>query len=60
MEYRRDRAEIPIWHDDQQGTATAVLAGLLNAIDLVGKKLSKVRIAFILGTLPIEQMCDAR
>jgi malate dehydrogenase (oxaloacetate-decarboxylating) len=43
----RDRAEIPIWHDDQQGTATAVLAGLLNAIALVGKKLSEVRIAFI-------------
>lgn len=43
----RDRAEIPIWHDDQQGTATAVLAGLLNAIALVGKKLSQVRIAFI-------------
>ncbi|MGK7874400.1 MAG: NADP-dependent malic enzyme [Xenococcaceae cyanobacterium] len=43
----RARAEIPIWHDDQQGTATAVLAGLLNALKLVGKKLSEVQIAFI-------------
>ena len=43
----RDRAEIPIWHDDQQGTATVTLAGLINALKLVGKKLSQVRIAFI-------------
>jgi malate dehydrogenase (oxaloacetate-decarboxylating) len=43
----RERAEIPIWHDDQQGTATVTLAGLLNAVKLVGKKLSEVRIAFI-------------
>lgn len=34
----RAEAEIPIWHDDQQGTATIVLAGLINALQLVGKK----------------------
>jgi len=43
----RERAEIPIWHDDQQGTATVALAGLLNALKIVGKKLSEVEIAFI-------------
>ena len=29
---------IPVWHDDQQGTATVILAGLMNAFKLVGKK----------------------
>jgi len=43
----RARAEIPIWHDDQQGTATVVLAGLMNALEVVGKKKEDVRIAFI-------------
>jgi len=43
----REKAEIPIWHDDQQGTATVILAGLINALKLVGKKMSEVRIAFI-------------
>jgi malate dehydrogenase (oxaloacetate-decarboxylating) len=28
---------IPVWHDDQQGTATVILAGLINAFKLVGK-----------------------
>lgn len=43
----RERAEIPIWHDDQQGTAMVTLAGLLNAVKIVGKKLSDVKIAFV-------------
>lgn len=43
----RAQAEIPIWHDDQQGTATVTLAGLLNALDIVGKQIEDVRIAFI-------------
>jgi malate dehydrogenase (oxaloacetate-decarboxylating) len=34
----RAQAEIPVWHDDQQGTACIVLAGLINALQLVGKK----------------------
>jgi len=29
---------IPVWHDDQQGTATVILAGLINAFKIVGKK----------------------
>ena len=30
--------QVPVWHDDQQGTATVILAGLINAFKLVGKK----------------------
>ncbi|NPV67910.1 MAG: NADP-dependent malic enzyme [Anaerolineae bacterium] len=43
----RERARIPIWHDDQQGTASVTLAGMINAAKIVGKKLSEMRIAFI-------------
>jgi malate dehydrogenase (oxaloacetate-decarboxylating) len=43
----RSRAEIPVWHDDQQGTATVTLAGLLNALRIVGKKLGDVSIVFV-------------
>jgi malate dehydrogenase (oxaloacetate-decarboxylating) len=43
----REKAEIPIWHDDQQGTATVALAGLMNALKIVGKKKEDIRIAFI-------------
>ncbi len=43
----RDRAEIPVWHDDQQGTATVTLAGLMNALKVVGKDKKETSIAFI-------------
>jgi len=43
----REKAEIPVWHDDQQGTATVTLAGLMNALKVVGKKKSEVNIAFV-------------
>jgi malate dehydrogenase (oxaloacetate-decarboxylating) len=43
----REKAEIPIWHDDQQGTATVTLAGLINALQVVGKKLEDARIALV-------------
>ena len=43
----REKAEIPVWHDDQQGTATVTLAGLINALKVVGKQIDEVRIAFI-------------
>ena len=36
--------DIPIFHDDQHGTAVITLAGLTNALKLVGKKLDEVRI----------------
>ncbi len=43
----RERAEIPVWHDDQQGTATVTLAGLMNALKVVGKNKEDIQIAFI-------------
>ncbi|MEZ5447278.1 MAG: NADP-dependent malic enzyme [Gammaproteobacteria bacterium] len=45
----RLRAEttIPVWHDDQQGTATVVLAGLINALKLTGRRIETARIAMI-------------
>jgi len=43
----REKAEIPIWHDDQQGTATVTLAAVMNALKIVGKKKEEVSIAFI-------------
>jgi malate dehydrogenase (oxaloacetate-decarboxylating) len=43
----REKAEIPVWHDDQQGTATVTLAGLINALRVVGKSLDDVRIVFV-------------
>ena len=43
----RAKAEIPVWHDDQQGTAMVTLAGLINALKIVGKKMSDVRISFV-------------
>jgi len=43
----RAEMEIPVWHDDQQGSATVLLAGLLNALTVVGKELQEIRIAMI-------------
>lgn len=37
---------IPVMHDDQHGTAIVVLAGLINALKVVGKKKEEVRIVF--------------
>jgi len=40
----RETLDIPVWHDDQLGTAAATLAGLLGALKVVGKKLGDVKI----------------
>jgi malate dehydrogenase (oxaloacetate-decarboxylating) len=47
----RLRAElnVPVWHDDQQGTAAITLAGVLNAVKLVGKRMEDVTYA-VIGT----------
>ncbi len=47
LERLRDVLAIPVWHDDQQGTATVLLAALINALKLVGKDLDEVRIAMV-------------
>ncbi len=41
----RKELDIPVWHDDQQGTATVVLAAVINALKIVGKKLEDVVVA---------------
>lgn len=43
----REKAEIPVWHDDQQGTATVTLAGLINALKLVDKHMEEISIVFL-------------
>jgi len=35
---------IPVFHDDQHGTAIVVLAGLINALELTGKKKEEVKL----------------
>jgi len=47
LERLRDELDMPVWHDDQQGTALVILAGLINALKVVGKNLSDVTIALI-------------
>ena len=44
LDQLRAEATIPVWHDDQQGTATVMLAGLINALKIVGKKIGDVRV----------------
>jgi malate dehydrogenase (oxaloacetate-decarboxylating) len=39
-----EELDIPVFHDDQHGTAIAVLAGLINALKVAGKEIKKVRI----------------
>jgi len=43
----RRRCRIPVWHDDQQGTATVCLAGLINALKIVGKRIEDVKITLV-------------
>ncbi len=40
----KEKTDIPIFHDDQHGTAVITLAGLMNALKVVGKKLDEVKI----------------
>src|SRR5574344_1098644 len=40
----KERCDIPIFHDDQHGTAVVVLAGLINALKLVGKKMTDIEV----------------
>ena len=41
----KEKCDIPIFHDDQHGTAVITLAGLLNALKVVGKDIGKIRVA---------------
>lgn len=43
----RNDCKVPVWHDDQQGTATVEVAGAINALKLVGKKLETANFTII-------------
>jgi malate dehydrogenase (oxaloacetate-decarboxylating) len=43
----RKECEIAVWHDDQQGTATINVAGVINALKVVGKKMTDARITLV-------------
>ncbi len=43
----QERVNIPVFHDDQHGTAIITAAGLLNALDLTGKKIEEIKIVII-------------
>lgn len=47
LDVLRATMNIPVWHDDQQGSATIALAALKNALKVVGKELSTVRIVLV-------------
>ena len=47
LDKAREQLNIPVWHDDQQGTATVILAGLINALKLTGKKMGEAKITMI-------------
>jgi malate dehydrogenase (oxaloacetate-decarboxylating) len=44
LERLRETMKIPVWHDDQQGTAGVILAALYNALELTGRRLPKSKI----------------
>jgi malate dehydrogenase (oxaloacetate-decarboxylating) len=43
----RKEMPIPVWHDDQQGTAAVTVAGLINAVKIQKKKMSEIKIAMV-------------
>ncbi|RLF47974.1 MAG: malate dehydrogenase [Thermoplasmata archaeon] len=47
LERLREELDIPVWHDDQQGTAAITLAGIINGLKIVGKKLNEVIFSII-------------
>ena len=47
LDVLREECDIPVWHDDAQGTASVTLAGLINALKLAGKKIGEARIVLL-------------
>ncbi len=47
LETLRKECHIPVWHDDQQGTAAVTLAGLINGLKIVGKDMAKVKVTMV-------------
>ena len=46
LETLQKEMNIPVWHDDQLGTASITLAGVINALRVVGKKIDQVKVVF--------------
>jgi len=44
LERLRESMKIPVWHDDQQGTAGVILAALYSALELTGRHLNQSKI----------------
>ena len=58
----RAEMNVPVWHDDQQGTAAVTYAGLVNAVKMVGKDLDKVKVAMLgagASNIAIARVCIA-
>ncbi len=47
LETLRKEMDIPVWHDDAQGTAAVILAGVFGALKFVGKEIDQVKIAML-------------
>lgn len=47
LDVLREECDIPVWHDDAQGTACVTLAALINALKLVNKKMEDVKIVYL-------------
>lgn len=43
----REDLDIPVWHDDQQGTALVSLAGLIGGLKVVGKDIKEIKLALV-------------
>jgi len=46
LDMLREACDIPVWHDDAQGTGCVTLAGLINALKVVDKKISDIKMVF--------------
>ena len=56
----REEMNVPVWHDDQQGTAAVTYAGLVNALKFVEKDISKVKVAMLgagASNIAISRIC---
>jgi len=56
----RAEMNVPVWHDDKQGTAAVTYAGLVNALKFVGKDISKVKVVFLgagASNIAISRVC---
>lgn len=47
LERLREELDIPVWHDDQQGTALVSIAGLMGALKVVGKELDEIKLTLV-------------